>query len=143
MNLRRLVSFILLVFSFLMVFQYGCGKKGDPVPSSGGRVETVSDLTAYLKNDRIELCWSIDEPQLEGINFKIFRAANETSGCSNCPPKYEMLAEIDAKSAKTEQGTFRYEDRDLKRGLVYQYYVIVVKDSKCSDASNTVEVKLE
>jgi hypothetical protein len=49
MNLRRLVSFILLVFSFLMVFQYGCGKKGDPVPSSGGRVETVSDLTAYLR----------------------------------------------------------------------------------------------
>jgi hypothetical protein len=128
------------------MFQYGCGKKGDPVSPRLEKIKAISNLTAQLTGDKVELRWSIEEQRFENIRFRIFRGITEKTDCHNCPQKYEALAELDAKDAKKvegEQNTFLYDDMDLKQGWFYRYRIVIVKISACSDISNTAEVKIE
>lgn len=143
---RRCFCFAVIAFFFLVMFQYGCGKKGDPMPPRAEKIKAISNLMAHLAGDKIELRWSIDDQNFENIKFRIFRSMMGENDCLNCPQKYEKIAEFDTKDAKTVEGernTFLYHDKDLKRGWVYRYRIVIVKNSVDSDISNTAEVKIE
>jgi hypothetical protein len=143
---RTYFCFALIGFFSLVLFQYGCGKKGDPVSPRVEKIKAISNLTARLAGDKVELRWSIEEQQFGNIRFRIFRGITEKNDCLNCPQKYEAIAELDAKDAKKvegEQNTFLYHDMDLKQGWFCRYRIVIVKTSAYSDISNTAEVKIE
>ena len=143
--LRSLIT-VLCSLLILGGVLYGCGKKGDPRPSSIAPPNAISDLKATLADYGVVLRWTIPEAKGGIQRFKIERSELLLKGstCPDCPLEYAVVADIasnDRKLAKEGTDVTLYLDSGIKNGYLYTYRVITCDLSGlCSQASNLAEV---
>lgn len=130
---RAVVFQVLVVLTFVIV--PACGKKGPPRPPRAVTPPAVSDLSAKVEGERIQLSWSIprrDDEVVEGIEgFQIFRYRTQDREklCPDCPMDFRTFKKVDAPTAGTEdRGRVTAYDV-LERGYGYAYKVLVLHES--------------
>lgn len=128
---RRFLCGVLLVAA---AFLSGCGKKGVLVPPEALVPAPITNLAAAQKGDRIEVSWSAPGKQEGGAplrdlgGFLLFRRPVLPPGedCEECLSAYALLQRVDLEfpqGARQAGQLWIYSDRDLNRGMTYQYKV--------------------
>ena len=128
---RRLLPGMLLLAAVALS---GCGKRGPLIPPEALVPAPISNLALAQKGGQIQVSWSAPGRQ-EGkarlqdlAGFLLFRRPVLPPGedCEECPTAYSQLARIDLdypQGARHVGSLWIYDDRDLKKGAVYQYKV--------------------
>ena len=126
----RALFFVLVSSSLLWI---GCGKKGPPRPPQRPLPPTVKDLAYILRDDRVELSWTVaataDGKASPPAAVKVFRSrvSAEEADCENCPIRYTESGDIPIqkkKSEKSESTRMSYAE-SIKPGYRYFYKVTV------------------
>jgi hypothetical protein len=91
---------LLLLVAGLSFVWIGCGKKGPPRPPRRPLPPAVKDLEYRLRNDMVELSWTVPSAQNHRFSaptaVKVFRSrlsAAEAS-CENCPIRYAVSGDL-------------------------------------------------
>ena len=149
MNAGRLFPVLLCCCLFLLWSVQGCGKKGDPRPSSVIPPGAIADLRATLVESGVYLHWSIPDAKSGIQNFKIQRNERdkERSSCVDCPREFSMIADVSVNDPllKKEGGnSVGYLDLQVKTDYYYAYQIIACDMQRhCSEASNIEEIKIK
>jgi hypothetical protein len=136
---RGRILLYLLLFQALVIV--ACGKKSLPVPPGVGIPARATDLTSWGKDEGIVLSWKVPTQNIDGsrledlIGFVVFRRERPLpfSPCTECPDKFEPVAEIDVeypRGAEIRDGKVLWRDRDLKPGNEYTYFVVAYNAEK-------------
>lgn len=110
---------IVSMIAWLVVMMTACGKKSPPKPPEGELLPpTVSDLTANVSDDKLELSWTVPPTTaryplpasgFQVLAFKVSRGEL----CPDCPPDFKpignlkVLGQLD-KAAGKQAMRFRY-----------------------------------
>ncbi|MBN2516060.1 MAG: hypothetical protein JXC33_08515 [Deltaproteobacteria bacterium] len=125
----------------------GCGKKADPRCPANIKPAAVSDLGVAIKENTVELSWTISGGKEDNSIFRIVRSELEIEGndCPECPRHYSRLVEIsfqDSKLIWRRRQSVAYRDSNVKAGHLYSYKVLLCGPSgTCSEESNRAEIK--
>ncbi len=123
---------VIFVLFFIMVFMYGCGKKGPPVLVES-RPQPAADLRAVVEKEAVRLSWTVPEGN---TGFIIYRMKKTGGKCSKCPPKYQRLDNVTVNGRK-----MTYLDKSGQSGVYYIYTVAgYSRNGSSGGDSNTVEV---
>ena len=139
---------LLMALAVLSCVWQGCGKKGPPRPPKRPLPPVVQDLRHTLKNDVVELSWTL--PSTAGGNIakpatiKVLRASQtgQEIGCEECPLRFEIVAEIPVHAkASDKSGPRRLQYSEIiDSGYRYIYKVILFDEYGYSGkASNSVK----
>jgi hypothetical protein len=111
----------------------GCGKKGPPHPPRRPLPPNVNDLAYSLRNDRVELSWTVPSVASRSASppaaVKVFRSrlSAEEAGCENCPIRYALSGDIPIQKKqyeKSEPIRMSYSE-SVEPGYRYFYKVTV------------------
>ena len=103
-----------------------------PIPPRQIKPLPVIDLKADTTADTLTLNWTVPAGDKSGtpdiVGFIIVRSKTLTieSGCTNCPKKFQRVADIPVKPRSTKNGTLpslTYQEQ-LEKGFTYIYKVI-------------------
>ena len=123
----------LVAVALCLVLPAGCGKKGPPRPPQRPLPPKVKDLAYSLRNDRVELSWTVpggaDPSASPPAAVKVLRSrlSAEEAGCENCPIRYTVTGNIPIQknqAEKLEHIRMRYTE-SIEPGYRYIYKVIV------------------
>ena len=139
----RVALLLLLVGSSLL--WVGCGKKGPPRPPRRPLPVAVIDLEYTVRNDIIELSWTVpgkeeNRSAATPTAVKVFRSrlSAEEAGCENCPIRFEASGDIPIhrkRSGKSKPIRMSYSEfvepgyRYIYKVFVFDEYGIGGKDS--------------
>ena len=127
------VKTALTVLSILMTVSmiWGCGKKGPPVPPTGSRTPSVTDLVYEISQNTVNLSWTIPQSsetaQLPITGFLIYRSQQSTleAACPNCPIRYKNIGDVPAKApgyGESREMAITYTET-IESGYRYIYMV--------------------
>ncbi|HOO91390.1 MAG TPA: hypothetical protein PLA74_11260 [Syntrophales bacterium] len=138
-------TILMLAVFYFSVFSVGCGKKADPRYPDMYYPGEVSDLTVSIDTeDRAVLKWSASQEHGDGWNVKILKSAlkTESDDCPGCPRIFVIAAYLPLDDLnKDEKGRFVYLDRNIRRGFLYSYRIVLCNSSgMCGGESNTANV---
>ena len=124
----------------------GCGKKDMPSPPRQVPPQPVTDLSARLAGNQVELNWSFSKA-LSGsepiTGFGVFRASESISeDCKGCPFLFHRVADIPFVEGRAPTSVMTYRDT-LEKGYRYRYKVICYSTGLASRDSNMVVVEGE
>lgn len=91
---------LLLLVAGLSFVWIGCGKKGPPHPPRRPLPPAVKDLEYRLRNDMVELSWTVPSAQNHRFSapatVKVFRSrlSAAEAGCENCPIRYAVSGDL-------------------------------------------------
>ncbi|MBN2539232.1 MAG: hypothetical protein JXB09_04215 [Deltaproteobacteria bacterium] len=136
---------MLLVFS-LSIISTGCGKKADPRYPDVDYPGEVSDLKVFIDTkDRAVLEWSVPKELGYAGHVRILKSAlkTESDDCPDCPRIYAIVGYLPLDDLKQgAKGRFVYLDRNIRRGFLYSYRVILCNSSgMCGEQSNMATVR--
>ena len=146
-NILHIALLITTVFS-LVVFCLSCGKKADPLCPHISYPAAVSDLNAIIKEGNIELGWTVEEKDTDGLRLRISKSELETErdDCPGCPRRYLLIAKLSFRDPKLRwagENRVTYLDTGVRGGYLYSYKILICNASGvCSNESNVAEVKL-
>ncbi|MGD9412393.1 MAG: hypothetical protein PVJ54_11060 [Desulfobacterales bacterium] len=141
---NRWVAALFVVLAGLSLLWIGCGKKGPPRPPQRPLPPKVKDLAYSLRNDRVELSWTVpggaDPSASPPAAVKVFRSrlSAEEAGCENCPIRYTVSGNIPVQKKRSEKSkpiSMSYAEsvepgyRYIYKVMVYDEYGIGGKDS--------------
>lgn len=145
-NARFGIGIVIVTIAVSLVFLAGCGKKADPRCPAGIRPAAVADLDAVIKENTVELSWTIRGDKADNSIVRIVRSELEIEGddCPACPRNYSRLAELsfqDTKLIWRGPQSVIYRDSNVKGGHRYSYKVLLCGPSgTCSKESNLAEI---
>jgi hypothetical protein len=127
-------------------FFAGCGKKANPRCPASITPAAVSDLGAAIKENAVELSWTIRGDKGDNSIVRIVRSELKVEGndCPGCPRHYSRLAELsfqDSRLIWRGRQSISYRDSNTKGGHLYSYKVLLCGPSgACSEESNLAEI---
>ena len=145
MKRNRLWVTLIIVVSFLAILCIGCGKKADPRYLHANYPGEVSDLNVSVdKEGGTVLEWSVPGKRGHAEHVKILKSTLKTDGsyCPDCPRIYVIAGYLPLRDLSLdEKGRFVYLDRNIRRGFLYSYRVVICNSSgMCGGESNTAKV---
>lgn len=146
MRRNTLWATLIIAVFFLIIFCVGCGKKANPRYVHVNYPETVSDLDVSIDKDGAVLKWSISgEPEYAG-HVKVLKSALKSNGsdCPDCPRIYVIAGYLPLRDlSPDEKGWFVYLDRNIRRGFLYSYRVVICDShGMCGEESNTAKIEI-
>jgi predicted small lipoprotein YifL len=120
---------------FLTCMMAGCGKKGPPVPPRQTKPPRITDLSATIAGDKVQLSWTVERPLPHGLDgFLVYRSKTALSEpiCETCPIVFQRIADIpikDKNTGKFKGGKMTYVE-DLEKGYRYIYKVNAYMENK-------------
>jgi hypothetical protein len=141
------IAIVLVTIAVSGVFFSGCGKKADPRCPASIRPAAVSDLSAVIRDNAVELNWTVKGNKEDDSVIRIVRSELnvEDGDCPGCPRLYNRLAELsfqDTKLIWSGRQNVTYRDSDVKGGHRYSYKVLLCGPSgTCSGESNLAEIR--
>ncbi|MDO9514492.1 MAG: hypothetical protein Q7J01_00130 [Syntrophales bacterium] len=122
----------------------GCGKKADPRYPHNSYPEKVTNLEVSIDGGSAVLDWGAPGEWDRAGHVRIFRSALKTNGsdCPTCPRIYAILEYLPLRDVRSKgEGRFRYVDRNIRRGFLYSYRLVICTSSgRCGEESNTEEI---
>ncbi|MBW2544335.1 MAG: hypothetical protein JRD43_02445 [Deltaproteobacteria bacterium] len=145
MKRDKLWAILIVAAFFLSIFCAGCGKKADPRYPHVDYPGEISDLKVSIdKEGRAVLEWSVPVERGDAGHVKILKSALKTDGtdCPDCPRIYVITGYLPLRDLSLdEKGRFMYLDRNIRRGFLYSYRVVICNSSgMCGGESNTAKV---
>ena len=145
----RVALLLLLVGSSLLCV--GCGKKGPPRPPRRPIPVAVKDLEYTVRNDIIELNWTVPGKEQNRsaalpAAVKVFRSrlTAEEADCENCPIRFTVSGDIPIhrkRSEKSEPIRMSYSEF-IEPGYRYIYKVTVFDEHGIGGKDSNI-VKLD
>jgi predicted small lipoprotein YifL len=141
---NSLLAALFVMLTVLSLFWVGCGKKGPPRPPQRPLPPKVKDLAYSLRNDRVELSWTVPGAEGNSTSFPAavkvfrFRRSAKEAGCENCPIRYTVSGDIPIQKKQAEKSEpirMHYAEsvepgyRYIYKVTVYDEYGIAGKDS--------------
>ena len=145
MNTRTIILFL-----FILLLAFGCGKKGPPVPWSSVVPKRIVDLEAISREERLLLEWTSPKentdktPLINLAKFQILRSEGIliAGECRGCGEKTTVVYEMKV-DGKEEMGgkkiSIFFEDQEARKVYVYQV-VSINRRGHPSSPSNPVTV---
>ncbi len=142
----------LLILGLTVLISWGCGKKAPPVALESIIPAPVADLRALSREGGAYLVWTFpaknaDGSKLEDLSgFKVYRRERSlsSSGCAECPQKFEPVAVIDPQYPRgtwVEGGRVLWRDESIQPQKEYIYFVLAYNSYKAaSPESNQVKL---
>jgi hypothetical protein len=139
--------FAFFIAGLSLWFLWGCGVKGNPVPSGVVLPPAVKDLRVHRAPEGAELAWTMPAAGTEASRAMIYRSdlliAEEN--CPGCPREYVLIAEPGSRDLIKEKGSKNavYTDSRVREGVLYTYKIKLCDLSGyCGPESNQAEIKV-
>ncbi|MEA1971509.1 MAG: hypothetical protein U9N37_07840 [Thermodesulfobacteriota bacterium] len=147
MKRNTLWAILIMTAFFLSIFCSGCGKKADPRYPYVDYPGEVSDLKASIdKEGRVVLEWGVPGEIGHAWHVKILKSALKTDGtdCPDCPRIYVIAGYLPLRDLRLdEKRRFMYLDRNIRRGFLYSYRVVICNSSGMRGGeSNTAQIEI-
>ena len=141
---NKFMAALFVVLAGMCLLWVGCGRKGPPRPPQRPLPPKVNDLTYSLRDDRVELSWTVPGAAAGKASpptaVRVFRARlpAEEAACENCPIRYDLSGDIPIQkkqSDKSKPTRMSYTEsiepgyRYIYKVTVYDEYGIGGKDS--------------
>jgi hypothetical protein len=125
-----------------LIIIIGCGLKGNPVPYpiSPDKMPSAGNIEALSDNDTIILKWDFQDSAglISYIGIEKSEAGSPGNECKNCPRTFTRIGEISVKSTKSNNKEMRklsFVDKNVVKGKVYSYRLMLCEDNRnCTEA---------
>ena len=126
---------VIIFAGLILIFIWGCGRKGPPVPWDTVVPKRIVDLTAILREERLLLEWTSpkensDKSTLTDLaKFQVFRSEGTLVGgeCRGCGEQAKLIYEMKVDSGDEAKGKkISISFDDVESGKVYGYQVVSI-----------------